>query len=238
VPVKKTKEIQQVTGGPSARQWLVIGACFVVAAVFWNSWPLFPVKLFVVLLHELSHGAAAMALGGSIVSLEINARLGGSCQYLIPDGFLNQVLVTSAGYLGSMVWGGLLLWLACRTRQPRVITLGLGVFMVVPGVLFIISGEWFGVVFTLGFAAAMVLAFKYLPGRFHGYILKFVALTSCLYVIVDIKEDLIDRTVRGSDADIIASLTGIPSLLVGLAWAISAIGMLLLVLRFCLRMRR
>jgi len=220
------------------RQWLVLGLSFGLAVWLWHTWLLFPIKLFVVLLHELSHGLAALMVGGSIVSLEVNIRLGGSCRYLVPEGTLQRLLVTSAGYLGSMAGGGLLLWLTCRSRRPRSITLVLGLLMAVPGLLFLSSGEWFGLLFVTLFGGGLILAWRYLPERFHGYLLKFLALTSCLYVIVDIKADLIDRTVTGSDADVIASLTGIPAVLVGLAWACIALVVLGTILRFCLRSRR
>ncbi|MBN2432495.1 MAG: M50 family metallopeptidase [Acidobacteria bacterium] len=222
----------------SSRQWLILALSFVVAVWLWHSWLVFPIKLFVVLLHELSHGLAALLVGGTIVSLEVDTRLGGSCLYLVPAGTLRRLLVTSAGYLGSMVGGGLLLWWTCRSRHPRVITLVIGLLMAFPGLLFLKSGEWFGLLFVTGFGGGLLLAWRYLPEGFHGYLLKFLALTSCLYVIVDIKEDLIDRTIAGSDADVIASLTGIPAVLVGLAWALIALAVLGIVLRLCLKSRR
>lgn len=69
---------------------------------FWDSYIVYPVKLFVVLLHEISHGVAAIATGGSIVGMEISANLGGVCHILGENPFV----VMSAGYLGSMCWGG------------------------------------------------------------------------------------------------------------------------------------
>ena len=55
--------------------------------------------------------------------------------------------------------------------------------------------------------------------------MKFLGMTSCLYVIIDIKEDLIDRSGVGSDADAIAHLLGVPALSVaiGVFWILLAL---------------
>ena len=55
--------------------------------------------------------------------------------------------------------------------------------------------------------------------------MKFLGMTSCLYVIIDIKEDLIDRTNIGSDADTIAQLLGFQgfSVLIGIIWIVLAV---------------
>ena len=58
----------------------------------------------------------------------------------------------------------------------------------------------FGVVFGLAFGAAMIAAGKLLPEEINDAWLKFLGLTSTMYAIIDIKEDLISRTVPGSDA--------------------------------------
>ncbi|MBD3306499.1 hypothetical protein GF339_08865, partial [candidate division KSB3 bacterium] len=57
----------------------ILFVMFLLAVVFWNSIFIYPIKLFVVVLHEFSHGLAAIVTGGSIVRIEINQQIGGMC---------------------------------------------------------------------------------------------------------------------------------------------------------------
>lgn len=43
----------------------------------------------------------------------------------------------------------------------------------------------------------------------------FIGLTSCFYIISDIKQDLLTTTLRETDTQIIEYLTGIPALAIG-----------------------
>jgi len=94
------------------------------------------------------------------------------------------------------------------------------------------AGELFGLLMTAGLALFMIVSFKFLPPFFHDAFLKFLGITSCIYVIVDIKDDLIDRTNIGSDADALAELTGLPSVGIGIAWISIASISLILALRY------
>ena len=58
-------------------QILYLAAMIAVAALFWNTIFIYPIKLFVVMLHEMSHGIMAMLLGGTILQIQIDPRIGG-----------------------------------------------------------------------------------------------------------------------------------------------------------------
>ena len=45
-----------------------------------------------------------------------------------------------------------------------------------------------------------------------------VGLTSCMYAVMDIKSDVLDRPRMTSDAVMLAELTGVPSLIWGALW--------------------
>lgn len=186
----------------------------------WNTLLLYPIKLFVVLLHELSHGLAAVATGGEIVSIEVSERIGGLCTYR--GG--SPLVVASAGYLGSLFWGGLILVTTARTRASQGVALTVVLVMVVATVLWI--RNTFGVYYTAGSAIALLLLSRYLPHWMLRLFLQFLGTASCLYVLVDIYEDLIVVTQEGSDADALASLTGVPAVLWGILWGTLAIAML------------
>lgn len=213
-------------------QIIILIGFFAIAVLFWDTILIYPIKLLVVVFHELSHGLMAIAMGGEIIKIQIDYRIGGYCQSTRPDTLLANVAIASAGYLGSLIWGGLILVFALRTNKDRWLTGFIG--LIVLGISYYVlkTGEMFGILFCLGFGVFLLIAAAFLPNIFHDYFLKFIGLTSCLYVIIDIKEDLISRSNVGSDADAIAALTGLPSIGIGVAW----LGIALVFLWFILKM--
>jgi len=218
---------QKIENFSPAQHLVVVAVMFVSAVLLWNTFVMYPVKLFVVALHELSHGMAAVLVGGKIDHIQIDYRIGGLCSYYIPAnaGFLSKMFVTSAGYLGSMIWGALIFFLAVRLRRDRNITLVIAIAMGFLSFLVIKSGEWFGILFCFAFTLFLLIAYKWFSPVFHDIFLRFLGLTSCMYVIIDIKEDLIDRSGIGSDADRIAEMLGSGklSLVIGIFWVILAL---------------
>ena len=56
----------------------------VLVFALWRTPVVYPLRIFVVFLHELSHGLAGMATGGNIVDISLDPREGG--QALIRGG--------------------------------------------------------------------------------------------------------------------------------------------------------
>ena len=79
-------------------------AYFVALWLLWDTPVVYPLKIFVVLLHEVSHGIAAVAGGGAIQEILITPNQGGACNCHGGVPFLTL----SAGYLGSLLWGAAL----------------------------------------------------------------------------------------------------------------------------------
>ena len=219
------------TLSPRNKQLLILSVLLILALIFWNTPFIYPIKLFVVMLHELSHGLMAELFGGDIINIQIDARVGGYCRYTVPNGFFARFMIASAGYLGSLLWGSLILLGAVFTEKDRYITLVIGLVLLFLSWFVIKTGELFGIFMTVGFALFMLISARYLSDTFHDYFLKFIGMVSCLYVVIDIKDDLIFRSGVGSDADAIAEMTGIPSVAIGVIWFLLAI----LVIYFTLR---
>ena len=197
----------------------------VVALFLWSSPLLFPLKIFVVFLHELSHGLAAIMTGGSIERIELSANQGGVCY---TRGGI-RFFVLSAGYLGSMVGGAILLVASARSRRDREL-LGLVGFVTLTVTL-----VWVRTLFGFGFgvltAAAMLGVAWKLPPRVSDVLLQTLGTVSCLYAVWDIGSDLIARTVPGSDAHQLGQITGIPSVVWGVVWAGAALVVAVIALR-------
>ena len=188
-------------------------AYFVALWFLWNTPVVYPLKIFVVLLHEISHGIMAFATGGAIQEIVITSDQGGAC--ICPGG--SPFLTLSAGYLGSLLWGALLLAVAMRSgRWARFGLAAVGLMVLVVGAFFVRTA--FGLAFTALFSAALLAAARYLPDALNRTLLTALGLTSSLYAILDIKSDILDRPHLESDARMLAELTHIPTIIWGILW--------------------
>jgi hypothetical protein len=192
---------------------------FVALWLLWDTALVYPLKIFVVLLHEISHAVVAVATGGSIERIELSPLQGGACY--CPGG--NAFLTLSAGYLGSLLWGGLM-FSAARAKRIRAewVTSFIGVLVVALTLLYVRTT--FGLVFGIAFGAGMLtLSRKATPGLNRTTLLT-LGLTSALYAILDIKSDVIDRPGAESDAFMLAEITGIDTVVWGVLWITLALG--------------
>lgn len=214
--------------------WVLIAvllAMFILVLFLWNFVLIYPIKLFVVLLHELSHGLAAVITGGSIHHIEISQQLGGVCY--TSGGW--QLLILPAGYLGSIFWGGLILVLSARTKTDKTLSIIIGAIILIVTVLYVRPFISFGTLFGSLFGGLMILIGLFAPTTVNDLLLKFIGLTSMLYAIIDIKEDLISRTIPGSDAYAFSQIIPLPPVVWGIIWGLLAIVGAFFVLRIAAR---
>jgi hypothetical protein len=215
------------------RQAAMIAGFAVYFAALWYLWytpVVYPLKIFVVLLHEVSHAVALVLTGGQVESITLNPMQGGATY-----GRGGLPLVTlSAGYLGSLGFGALLVMGAQSRRLSSRVLLGLvGGLVLALTLLYIRNG--FGFAFGLLFGSALVVGSRRLPLTWNRGILVVLGITSVLYAILDIKSDILDRPHLQSDAAMLAELTGIPTVVWGVAWIGVAIVAATLLFRRTLR---
>lgn len=201
------------------------------ALLFWNSAVVYPLRVFVVFLHEISHGIAAALTGGRIVAIGLTFDEGGVC--ITAGGW--RFLILNAGYLGSLFWGALFLVLSARTRASREITIAVGVFVLAVTVLYVRSLFGFG--YGLFAGAALVFAGVKLPRDVADDLLQTIGVVSCLYAVWDVGSDVVSRDVPGSDASALGMLTGIPAVLWGVAWIALSLAVVFFALRLVARGR-
>ncbi len=184
----------------------------------WDTPAVYPLKVFVVLLHEISHAMTAVATGGTIEKIILDPNQGGACY--CPGG--SAFLTLSAGYLGSLAWGGLLVSAGQAKRiNSRWVTAAVGILVVGLTLAYVRSpfGFWFG----LAFGSVLVLGAVRLSAAINQGILLTLGLTSCLYAILDIKGDVLDRPELQSDAAMLGDLTGINTVVWGGLWITVAV---------------
>lgn len=198
------------------RKLTFLGGFAVYFGALWFLWDtalIYPLKVFVVLLHELSHAAVAVATGGTIERIVLDPNQGGACY--CPGG--NAFLTLSAGYLGSLAWGALLITAAQGKKlSAKWITAIVGVAVITLTVLYVRSV--FGLGFGIAFGLALVLSSRFLNVALNRGLLLVLGLTSCLYAILDIKSDILDRPHLRSDAAMLAELTNIHTTVWGVVW--------------------
>lgn len=186
---------------------------FCVLWLLWDTPLVYPLKIFVVLLHEVSHAMMSVATGGSIERIILDPMQGGACY--CPGG--NAFLTLSAGYLGSLLWGGLMLSAAQKSRVRSEWVNGLiGALVVCLTLLYVRNG--FGFAFGIVFGLAMFGVSKKLGDGANRSLLLTLGLTSALYALLDIKSDVLDRPEARSDAAMLAEITGIPTAIWGVLW--------------------
>ena len=194
--------------------------------LLWDSFVIYPIKLFVVLFHEISHGIAAVVSGGKIIGIEVNYALGGKC--IITGG--SDILIASTGYIGSLIFGTLLFLSAYDHKNNLILT------TILAGILIIFTANYIrgteGILFTLTVAVILLLSPRILNKTINSYLMKILGLISCFYAIIDIKEDLLTLTYRLTDAQILADITGIPAIIWGLSWFLISLAVVYFIIRY------
>ena len=196
---------------------MILAALFVAVWVGWDTPLVYPIKIFVVFLHELGHALAALLTGGQVVSIQIFPDEGGLTT--TRGGW--PLVILSAGYVGSLLLGGVLLYLSSRIRT-RWLLIVLGALLALSTLLFL--RNVFAVLYGLLAAAALFFSAYRLPPEVNFYVIRFIAVASCLYALLDMRSDLFTSTPAAAsvvnDAVALSQLTGIPALVWSVLWLV------------------
>jgi hypothetical protein len=186
-------------------------ALLVMSRLPYLEWLAWPFRLFGTFVHELSHGLAAFATGGKFDRFVVNPDLSG----LAWSAGGTRWIVASAGYIGSAIFGALLI-LAGRAFPARAVLGVLGLALALLCVFYVRNA--FGAVAGLALAAGMMLGAVYLRGLWSEALLLVLALQLLLDGFRTVI-DLVFLSARGdvhTDAATLAQLTGLPAP----AWAV------------------
>jgi hypothetical protein len=203
---------REISLSQTALQILLTFAIF----YFWGTPLIQPIKLLVVLLHEMSHGLMALASGGTVLEITITPEEGGACR---SQGG-NTLLIASAGYLGSMFFGGMVLR-ASRGGSGMPVAYAF-LTLILLGAAVTVLHDTYSRTFAFGLAGLFIFLGLIAPACVGSFGLRLLGTGSCLYALFDIYSDLL---VAGSgnfenDARTFSGLTGVPEDAVGMAWLI------------------
>ncbi len=206
----------------------------------------YPFRIFVTFIHEGGHAIAALLTGNSVQSLSVAMNASGET-YTTQGGVFSQMLVSSAGYLGAMTYGAILLVLIRRAVAARVVLLGSAVLILVLTTVFglikpLLGGSWnsvSGIPFTLiaglALAAGLVAVARFASARVATFVVSLLAVQCVLNALLDLKNVLFLSSPFApsvpTDALNMRNATGIPAIIWAAVWIAAAFGILFLALR-------
>lgn len=204
----------------------------------------YPFRIFVTFIHEGGHAIAALLTGNSVQSLSIATNASGET-YTSLGGTFSQMFVASAGYLGSMTFGALLLVLIRKTIAARVVLIGSAAIVFALTLIYgfispVFSGAgWSGIPFTILagtlLTLGLILVARFASARVATFFVSFLAVQCVLNALLDLKTVFFLSSPFApsvpTDAVNMANATGIPALAWAVIWIAAALGILALAMR-------
>jgi len=208
----------------------------VLLNVPYGNYVLYPFALFGTWVHELCHGLAALAVGGSVSQIEIFPDTSGLA-WTSPGGRLQRAVVASAGYTGTAVGGGLLLLFRRRALAGRLGLVLLGTVMTLSALVWV--RNIFGTPAILAMGAALIVAGWKLPDELSGWLYTFLATVTSLDAVTSIQNlfgstHLVNGSPSSTDARTVGELLLIPWFAWASGWMVLAIVCAFLGLRYAL----
>lgn len=199
-----------------------------VALLFWDSLIIYPVKLFTVMLHELSHALMAIATLGEVKSIKIFFDLGGVSE--IEGG--NELLIASSGYIGSFLFGAVIFYSGMNKKAAKYI------LPVVSLILFISAIIFFDLIFSISAIVSgviFVILVYSINSSISEFIIKYLGLLSLFYVLFDLRTDIFSNKNYISDATHLSIILDIPEYIIGIIWILLACVILFILLKLYLK---
>ncbi|HEU5459130.1 MAG TPA: M50 family metallopeptidase [Pyrinomonadaceae bacterium] len=205
----------------------------------------YPFRIFVTFIHEGGHALAALLTGNTVASLSVAMNASGET-YTTEGGLISQVFISSAGYIGAMAFGALLLILIRKAVAARLVLLGCAIFVFTLTMIYglikpIFSFDaWSGIPFTLlagtAISIGLVLIARFATARVATFFTSFLAVQCVLNALFDLKtvfflSSPFERTMVATDAMNMARVTGVPALFWTVIWIALALGILWFAMR-------
>jgi len=171
---------------------------------------LYPFKVLNTWMHEISHGIVMLLTGVGFDRMDVYPDGSGLAFADGSAGPLGKGLIAAAGYMGTPLWGVVLLWLGQEPLAARRALAVVGLLLGLSATAFIANR--FGQVTIATTSLFMVGAALALRGRGAVILVNFIAAQACIGALVDIRVLyrpflVVAGEERGSDAHQMASAT-------------------------------
>ncbi|HEX6716038.1 MAG TPA: M50 family metallopeptidase [Pyrinomonadaceae bacterium] len=204
----------------------------------------YPFRIFVTFIHEGGHALAALLTGNSVAGLSVAVNASGET-YTTQGGLISQMFISSAGYIGSMAFGALLLVLIRKAIAARIVLLSCGILIfgltMIYGLIKPIfsMSAWSGIPFTLLagtiISVGLILIARFATARVATFFVSFLAVQCVLNALFDLKTLFFLSSPFGlaepTDAVNMAHATGIPAIFWTVIWIAFALGILWFAMR-------
>ena len=204
----------------------------------------YPFRIFVTFIHEGGHAIAALLTGNSVSSLSIATNSSGET-YTTQGGLISQLLISSAGYIGSMAFGAILLILIRKSVAARFVLLGSAILIFGLTMIYglfkpLYSGvAWTGIPFTLlagsFISVGLILVARFASAKVASFFVSFLAVQCVLNALFDLKTVFFLSSPFAlpvhTDAMNMANATGIPAIFWAVIWIVLALGILWFAMR-------
>lgn len=211
-----------LTPNATQRTTLIVAGCYIIAiAILWHvpvlNWLIYPFKLLTVGFHEMSHAVAGVLTCARIHSIELDPDEGGATR--MSGGI--PLITLPAGYLGSSFIGACLIACGFDINASKVATLVMAAFFLFT--LWWARRDITTWILILGMSG-LIVAFWFIKEAVAlRFLVLFIGVMSCMYVLWDVIDDTIARKVNTSDAAVYAQMCGCcPSQVWGVIWLIQA----------------
>jgi hypothetical protein len=184
-----------------------------------------PIRLFVTFIHEIGHALAALATFGDVNRVTLDWS--GSGETLTRGGW--GLLISSAGYLSTTLYGSTLLLLLRRQAFARTAAIGTGALLLIVTALFAGNGMAWVVGLIFG-GACLALGVKAKP-RIAHFFMSFLGIQCLLNAFFDLITLIYISTFASgarTDAQNMSEATGgwIPSIVWAVGWSLLSVAVL------------
>ncbi len=210
--------------------WIAAIAAIIIWFVPGLNLLIWPVKIFVVIIHEGCHALLTVLTGGGVEGITINpvgsgqtVSLGGDPLFIIP-----------AGYLGATLFGAFTLLLSKRVQLAKSHMILLGI------IVLLIVGFWihplnnpFGFFAGLSIGVVLELFARFLPPIPASYLLSFLSIELCLNALEGVWTlvTITENTNIPNDAVFMSQNYGLHPAFWAISWALISIVILWLAVR-------
>jgi hypothetical protein len=204
--------------------------CAVLALGLWETALIKPFRFFVVMVHEVCHAAMTLLTGGQVVEMRTNWDESG--QTLTQGGIFP--LISAAGYVGSALFGSLLIYAGILPAAQRLVLAGVGGLCMGMTLAYTPYG---GVDFYLGVGGGLLLILLALRSQRTARVgAVWCGVMLCLYSLHDFRTDLWQYP-EMTDAGILARYWGTPLLAypIALSWVLVSVSLMYRAMRALIR---
>jgi len=151
---------------------------------------LYPFKILATWLHEMSHGVVMIATGAQLDRVVIYRDTSGLSYAVWAISPIGTAAIAAAGYMGTALWGAVLLVATPTAKAARIALIVVAVLMLATAFFAIVPtreeghfGEWAVAAIAIGLAVCAIV----LPPRVRVFGAHFIAAQACINALLDIR---------------------------------------------------